>query len=182
MIQVYPKLYVGDGASGDTVAGHIASGEPWAVVHAAKEPWHRQLLGYHGRSAPKDHPEYLWAVRGPRMYLNMIDAPSAAFVSPKMVLAALDFIDSHRKEGLKVLVHCNQGMSRSPTLALLYLAQWTNAFEGVISLVEAIKRFREDYPQYDPGAGMMEFLHRVWSNIHFPADWEAAVGSAPQGT
>lgn len=181
MIQVYPKLYVGDGATGDTVVGHIANGDPWAVVHAAKEPWHRQLLGYHGRSAPKDHPEYLWAVRGPRLFLNMVDAPTAAFVAPQMVVTALDFIDSHRKEGKKVLVHCNQGMSRSPTLALLYLAQRTNAYTG-LSLAQAVKSFKEDYPQYQPGAGMMEFLERVWSKIHYPAEWAQAVGNAPQAT
>ncbi len=43
-------------------------------IQACKFPRHRDLLGY--KTAPAlDHPERLWARRGKRLYLNIIDAP-----------------------------------------------------------------------------------------------------------
>lgn len=76
MIEVYPNLFVGDEADYRIVLN--MSG--WFIVHACKEPFHRQALGYAGRGAPKDHPEYLVAERDGRLILNLVDAPNPAYI------------------------------------------------------------------------------------------------------
>lgn len=45
----------------------------WFVIHACKEPYHRQALGYTGRAAANTHPEYLIAERENRLILNLVD-------------------------------------------------------------------------------------------------------------
>lgn len=42
-------------------------------VYPCKEPYHRQALGYRGRSAPEGHREHLVARRGYRLILNMAE-------------------------------------------------------------------------------------------------------------
>jgi len=70
MIEVYLNLFVGDQSDYEI---NVATQEGWAVVHACKEPYHRQALGYRVRGAPKDHPEYLVARRGNRLILNIVE-------------------------------------------------------------------------------------------------------------
>ncbi len=133
----------------------------WAVLHAAKEPNHRQFVGYTGRGAPKDHPEYLWAERGNRLALNIVDAPSSIFFDKGMIDKALDFIDKKLGEGLKVLVHCNEGHSRSCSICLLYIIK-----HGIIkgkSLEDCEAEFLKVYPEYMPGSGMRAFMKEHWS-------------------
>ena len=62
---------------------------------------------------------------------------------------------------LKVLVHCNQGASRSPTIALLYLAKFTREFEGMTYDL-AVHKFRQMYPEFFPAIGVSEFARRNW--------------------
>ena len=135
--------------------------EEWAVVHAAKEPFHRMALGYVGRGAPKDHPEYLWSERpGNRLAMNIVDAPRPEFFDKGMIDKALDFIGQKLSEGMKVLVHCNQGESRAPSICLLYLIK-TGALKGP-TLQEYVAEFKEIYPDYNPGAGMWGFVEANW--------------------
>ena len=56
MREVYKNLYIGNQQDYET--GTFTPSE-WAFLLAAKEPWHRQALGYTGRAAAKDDPEYL---------------------------------------------------------------------------------------------------------------------------
>lgn len=135
--------------------------EGWAVVHAAKEPFHRMALGYVTRGCPKEHPGYLWTERpGNRLALNIVDAPSSLFFSKEMIDKALDFIEQKLGEGLKVLVHCNEGFSRSPSLCLLYLIK-----HGIIkgeTLEDCETEFMKLYPEYSPGTGMRGFVKEHW--------------------
>ena len=62
MKEVMPGLFVGNALDYDLVKDD----PDWSVVQCAKEPWHREALGYTGRAAPREHPEYLWARRGNR--------------------------------------------------------------------------------------------------------------------
>jgi hypothetical protein len=49
MIEIHPNLYIGH--QGD-YEYQVKGQDGWAVVHACKEPYHRQLLGYTSRGAP----------------------------------------------------------------------------------------------------------------------------------
>jgi hypothetical protein len=157
MIEVYPNLFVG--SEPDFRA--ISRQENWAIVHACKEPYHRQALGYSGRGAPKEHPEYLVARRGNRLCLNIVDADNPAFFAREMIDQALDFMQEALSGGQRVLVHCNQGESRSPSLALLLMASRLNALPSE-SLEAAEIKFLELYPAYRPGSGIRGHLQQFW--------------------
>lgn len=157
MVEVYANLFVGDQTDYEL---RVSREDGWCVVHACKEPYHRQALGYTGKGAPKNHPEYLWARRDHRLCLNMVDAPNPDFIPHELVDAALDFIHQSLPNG-KVLVHCNQGMSRSVGIAMLYLAAFTD--ELPTDFGEAEVEFRQRYPAYAPGAGIRGFMLRHWA-------------------
>ena len=158
MVEVYPNLYIGNQEDYDR---NVAHRQGWRVVHACKEPYHRQALGYRGRAAPKDHPEYLIARRVYLLILNLVDAPNPEFFSSEIFDAALDFIHEGLSSGQKVLVHCNKGESRSSGIALLYLAVFTNAIPSE-TITEAEEAFSEIYPQHNPSAGVRGFLQQNW--------------------
>lgn len=168
MIEIYPNLYIGSGA--DLIHADDGNGvhPDWYVITAARDPWHRDLLGYTTRGAPKDHAEYLMAQRERRLYLNLIDSPDPAFVREEIVATAIETIDRELRDGSKVLVHCNQGQSRAPTLGLLWV-RWGTAGEPLLHAMMAkltpefaVDAFRFVYPAYAPSDGMLGYLKEHW--------------------
>lgn len=155
MREVYKNLFVGN--ENDV---EMALDNNFAICHACKEPFHRNLLGYTGRGAPKEHPEYLWAERENRLYMNIVDAPKSIFFDKTMIDKSLEFIHSKLNEGLKVLVHCNEGFSRSPSITLLYLIK--HAIIKGATLEDCEAEFMKLYPEYNPGAGMRGFVKENW--------------------
>jgi len=160
MIEIHPNLFIGNEQDYESKVRH----EPgWCVVHACKEPYHRLALGYTSRAAPKDHPEYLIARRGNRLILNLVDAPDPAYIPKEIIDAALEFISTSLRSGNHVLVHCNEGCSRSAGIGLLYLAKNTDKVpKGDFLAAEAA--FRSIYPQYNPKSGMRGFMMSNWRN------------------
>lgn len=164
MIEVADGLYVGSDADFRKHLAPLMQGDTfatWAVVHACKEPYHREALGYTGRAAPKDHPEYLLAHRGHRLILNLVDAADPAYIPKPVVDAAIAFMEDMEERKRRVLVHCNQGHSRSPILMLLLLAPLLPA-----DFNEAETQFRGLYPPYAPGTGMRLFAEMYWADYH----------------
>lgn len=130
-------------------------------VQACKEPCHRKALGYKGRSADENHPEYLIAYRERKIIINMIDPPTGKYFENIMFESSLAFINENLEKGNKVLIHCNQGISRSPSIGLLYLAT-----KGKIrneNFIVAEQDFKKLYPDYTP-SGIKEFLSLNWQN------------------
>lgn len=161
MLEVASGFFVGDEADERRVRG-----EPgWFFIHACKEPYHRQALGYSGRAASKDHPEYLIARRDGQLILNLVDVADVNYVAAEIVDAALEAIREHLDYG-KVLIHCNQGQSRSPSIALLYLSRYTNRFAGM-NVDDAVAVFRELYPPYAPARGMADYVRLNWARYQF---------------
>lgn len=158
MIEIYPNLFIGNEYDYESKVRHE---QDWCIVHACKEPYHRQALGYSGKAAPKNHPEYLIARRGTRLILNLVDAPDPAYIPKEIIDAALEFISTSLETGNKVLVHCNEGCSRSASIGLLYLAMNTDLLpKGDFLAAEAA--FRSIYPPYNPKSGMRGFMMGNW--------------------
>ena len=158
MTEVHSCLFIGEETDYEITVKHQ---QDWWIVHACKEPYHRRLLGYKSRGAPKEHPEYLFARRATRLYLNLVDAANPDYIPKQIIDVAIAFIDEAFRERARVLVHCNQGESRSPSIGLLYLATRTVVLPKT-SLSEAEACFRQLYPRYNPSAGMRGFLARHW--------------------
>lgn len=156
MIEIYNNLFIG---SQDDYENNIKHKTDWSVIHACKDPNHRELLGYQGRSAPKDHQEYFFAYRGDRLFLNLIDPPNPDFIPKLIIDEALKFINLTLKIGKKILVHCNQGESRAPGIGFLYLVAYSDRLDSS-SLSNALNDFKILYSLFKPGAGIHGFIQK----------------------
>ncbi len=156
MIEIIPNLFVGSEADEQRLCDKAG----WFFIHACKEPYHRRALGYApGKSAPKGA-EYFYARREGRLILNLIDAPNPNFIPVEIIDVAIDTIHKNISH-TKILLHCNQGQSRSPGIALLYLLKHTDLL-GQIDMAAAIAAFRTIYPPYAPARGMAEYIRANW--------------------
>jgi predicted protein tyrosine phosphatase len=164
MVEVHPHLFIG---AADDFETQVRSRPGWWVIHACKEPYHRQLLGYKGRAAPKTDPRYLFARQDRRLYLNLIDADNPDYIPMEIVDVAIAFVDEGMQSGGQVLIHCNLGESRAPSLGLLYLASRVGSI-ATTTLQDAENDFRRLYPGYNPKGGMRGFLLQNW-NTYVPA-------------
>ena len=157
MIEVAPNLYVGSQATYEAPALRAA----WKFILAAKEPWHRGALGYVGRGAPKDSIEYLWAYRDGDLILNIVDVEDPKYIAKSMMDEAVKYGRDHMATGETVAVVCNQGRSRSTTIAMLIMAPSLSAdFET------AEDQFRAVYPDYAPANGVRSFAREHWTQYH----------------
>lgn len=156
MIKVCPNLHVGSERDEQSIRGQVG----WFFIHACKEPYHRQALGYTGRAAAKTHSEYLIARRNGRLVLNLVDVDDPNYIPAEIVDAALDAVRDNIQHS-KILLHCNQGQSRSPGIALLYLLKHTDVL-GEKEMAAAIAAFRTIYPPYAPARGMADYIQLNW--------------------
>jgi hypothetical protein len=152
MSEVYQNLHVGG-------MELCSFDEGVACLHAAKDPCHRIAVGYFKGNLPPSAPEYLTARRGASLALNIVDAPVPIF-RKEVFDAALDFIDEMLPKG-RVYVHCNGGFSRSPSIAMLWLAKRAKTIPDG-SFGEAQQAFTAFYPTYAPGKGIETYLSSNW--------------------
>jgi hypothetical protein len=157
MREILENLFIGCQLDYETTVKNLGG---WAVVHASKEPYHRDLLGYQTRGAPKNHPEYFFAERDDRLFLNLVDAPDPAYIPVEIIDKALMFIQNKLSQGKKVLVHCNQGMSRSAIIGFLYLAH--NGKYTKMEFCDAEKAYTHVYPEYNPAYGVRGYAMQNW--------------------
>ena len=149
MVEIAPGLYVG---SLDDCPAKIPT------IHALKEPCYLDACPpqLHRK---KGDPRYLFVERGTNLYLNLVDARTPKYFSTELFTTALAFIDRFDE----VLIHCNQGQSRAPSIGLLWMAKrvW-----GSASFAEACIPFLEIYPDSLPGPGIKSFLSEHWKELH----------------
>ena len=131
------------------------------VVHACKNPCHRDALGYVG-SLDSGHEHYLSYRRGCSLYLNMID-PKVPLFQVSMFQEFLRFANECWPGGEGLLIHCNQGLSRSPSLALLFMVRLGELSNK--SYDAARSEFEVLYPRYSPGRGIEIFLSSHWGEL-----------------
>ena len=158
MREIHGNLFIGPQADYE---GGIAHRPGWWVVHATKEPYHRKAVGYDGPDPPRGHPEYLFAKREQRLMLNLIDAPVEVDIPKAIFDAALTFIHEGLVSGAQVLVHCNQGVSRSASIGLLFLRQYTDTIQAD-DYRQAEEVYSRIYPPYSPGRAIRYFLTTHW--------------------
>lgn len=156
MLNIYKNLFIGN--ESDCFYGDRSG---WVVVHACKHPCHQKALRYRG-NLNESHPNYLVFEKGSHLFLNMVDMiqPLLHRFSKPIISSALNFIDKNIKSN-NVLIHCNLGKSRSPALALLFLAKRKNVISN-ISYKQAKDEFIKLFPQYQPGQGIEIYLIKYW--------------------
>lgn len=167
MVLVHGKLYLSDNHFDFAKARAL---EDFSILCCAKEPYHRAMVGYSTRACPIDSPNYLFIRERNIMALNMVDAPDPRYFSTDMIDGGLDFIDDALKNGRKVLALCNQQLSRSPSVILLYLAHRLKIWDDC-TFEEALDEFLKLYPIYDPGYGITLHMKGNW--------WRYQMGGRP---
>ncbi|WP_373084174.1 hypothetical protein [Sneathiella sp.] len=152
------KVYVG---SRDD--SRIRSNPSWAVVNTAKTV-HIEVKGW-SNAPPRDHPDYLAFEEGQFLSFNWVDGAARMYdwSGPEAFVRALDFIDKWY-ESKTILINCDLGQSRSPTVALLYLSKRLHLIPDD-SFVNARAAFQGLYPGYAP-AGIADYVATHWAEIN----------------
>jgi hypothetical protein len=160
MEEVINKLWVG----GDTDYNKLKGRSDFSFLRCCKDGpgSHKETVGYTTRGAPKG-PEYLAAVRGHRMALNYIDNDDPNYIPEEMIKKGLRFIDAQLAEGRRILVACNAGRSRGPTMAMLYLR---SIGELPYNFVQAQRIFHGLYRNYDPDIGVHTWAKQHWGTLN----------------
>jgi len=137
----------------------------WAVVHATQTV-HYKLLGWDKTTnkPDKNHEHYIYFENESKLSLNWVDGAPHLYKwsGTETFNKILDFIDKWINEK-NVLVHCDQGFSRSPSLCLLYLAKRANILSKD-SFEEARRDFVEVYPEYIPGR-LAKYINNNWHSL-----------------
>src|SRR6266516_5816458 len=156
MKEVAPDLYVGTSSEARYI---FSQRDEWRLVNVAKTIH----LEIHGWSKPDSTSPYYVIHEDPQwISVNWVDTPRAELFNYQnkgvsVVKQILAFIQKSLQEGKKVLISCDQGQSRSPSIAMLYLAKVLHTIRDT-TFAEAVKEFVKIYPQYQPALGISTFL------------------------
>lgn len=161
MIQLsHSNLYIGS-----LVDLYKINEQEWAVIHAT-QTIHYRLFGWNRTTnkPDKNHPNYIYYEKDNRLSLNWVDGAAHLYKwsGVETFIKTLNFIDKWVSKK-NVLIHCDQGQSRSPTLGLLYLAKRAKTITND-SFVAAKNEFVQNYPYYLPG-GIGEYVKQNWNEI-----------------
>lgn len=162
MVEITHNLFVGNQLDYTT----IKDWDNFSFINAAKEPYHRQALGYVGRSCDSTHPEYLFAYRdnGNRLICNLVDSPNVNYIRKEIIDECIMFINEKLLENKKVLINCNQGESRSAAIGMLYLA--TIGYFSGMTFKESEEKYRSIYPYYNTNKGMRDYACIHWGDYN----------------
>ena len=154
------KVLNGMWVGGDTDYNKIKDRPEFYALRCCKDGpgGHKETLGYNTRSAPKG-PDYLAVVSGRRMALNYIDNDDPNYIPEEMIKKGLRYIDEQLKAGHKILVACNAGHSRGPTMAMLYMR---SIGELPYNFAQGQRIFHGLYSHYDPDIGVHTFAKQHW--------------------
>ncbi len=159
MIELIKNVFIGNEADYYSIQHE----HDWAILHCCKHPFHCQFVGYRGKLNPA-HPNYALKRIGNEMALNLVDmdkfSPDYLDFNKKMFEVAFAFLDEYREKGFKLLIHCNQGESRAPTIGLLYVSRL--GVYNYAGFEESVQKLRMVYPQYAPGNNIYKTVAALW--------------------
>lgn len=177
MVEVYPGLFVGNQENYEVMTSFPQYNEfekEFSFIGAAKYPWHKEHAkmdgsdceGYDGKAMPKDQKEYLYAEREHALYCNLIDTKDPAYIPDEIILKCIDFIKKEMQNDRKVIICCNQGESRSPSIALMYMIE-DGFFDDCKSIYDIFIRFKSLYQNYKPANGMEQKVIEFWRKYKY---------------
>jgi len=139
--------------------------QDWAVVHATQSIQY-EIFGWNRKTNKPDkgHPNYIFYENNNKLSLNWVDGKAYLYgwSGVETFKKVLNFIEKWNNQR-KVLIHCDQGQSRAPTLGLLYLAKRLESIPND-SFKKAKKAFIEIYPNYLP-SGIGVYVEQNWNKI-----------------
>lgn len=143
----------------------ITNEHEWAFVHATQTV-HYKIFGWNWTTNKpnKKHPNYIYYEKENRLSLNWVDGAAYLYnwSGAETFNKVLNFIEKWSNQR-KILIHCDQGRSRAPTLGLLYLAKRLKIIPND-SFENAKNEFIEIYPNYYP-SGIGGYVAQHWNEI-----------------
>lgn len=158
MHEVIKRIWVGDQDDAPK-----AFDKNFAVCSVVKEGpvGHRSVLKYTTLAAPHDE-NYYYVIRGKHFAGNLLDLDDPDFTPSEVINPALEFIKKHYDSGDDILIHCERGHSRGPSVCLMFLKTIS---EMPYPFVRAEKIFRTLYPKYDPASGIRSYAREHWKEL-----------------
>lgn len=152
MFEITKNIYV------SSIDGCVRGSSGLTVVHACKHPC------YVDSSSILPAFTYLNLYNSDQydLYMNIVDSSLPNF-NLELIMRFLEFGTEVIVNGRELLIHCNEGKSRAPALAMLLMARL-----GLISpesYGSAFCEFIVMCPFYRPGSGIRLFLSRNWSKL-----------------
>ncbi|MCK4527981.1 dual specificity protein phosphatase family protein [candidate division WOR-3 bacterium] len=140
--------------------------QDWAFVHAT-QTIHYKIFGWNRTTSKpnKKHPNYIFYEKDNRLSLNWVDGVASLYdwSGFETFNKILDFIEKWSNQR-KILIHCDQGQSRAPTLGLQYLAKRLKSIPNG-SYADAKNEFIKIYPNYSP-SGIGDYVAQHWNEIN----------------
>ena len=137
----------------------------YALVNVS-QTYHYQAHGWKKGEDHKADPCYVTCIQNNIISLNWVDGPAKYYdyegKGVENFKAILYFMRHALAHGRQILISCNKGVSRSPTIALLYMAKVLHSLPD--DPQEARKEFTKIYKFYNPG-GIWQFVSENWKNI-----------------
>lgn len=164
---ILPNLFIGKTTE---IPNLLQDPSLWRVVNTASTLHY--AMHQWDQNDPTLKSQYCYVIHeDPLMIsINWVDAKFPDYfdyqgLGVSRVLRILRFIDDAIQAGRSVFVCCNQGLSRSPSIVLLYLVR-----RGLLpkeSLGDAREVFQLHYPAYSPGVGIQKFIERNWEVLSY---------------
>jgi predicted protein tyrosine phosphatase len=150
MYEVFENIFVG---SRDDL--RFTTDDKFAFVHATKTVFKKD-----NHEVVNEESNHLW--------LNWVDATDSKYFDcnnegVEVFIHTLDFIDKWIADKC-IFIHCDEGVSRSPSIAMVYLAKRAKAITDK-DHVFAEREFQDIYPKYNAGKGVSDFLFKNWFKI-----------------
>lgn len=164
-VKISPNIYLGNSLE-CKILEQSNSGN-WAFLHCTKT-YHKKMLGY-SRSLDKNNPHYLFFKSKNEAALNLVDMDykdDLFFEATKVAFEqAFAFLDEQLEKGKKVFIHCNQGTSRGPSVAMLYLAR--NGKYQYADFETTTEIFKKTYPKYNknPNKQIYVMIKSFWNHF-----------------
>ena len=159
MIEISNNIFIGN----DYDYYSLNNKDDWCVLHCCKTPFHQTFVGYSGNLS-KDHPNYAYCIKGSEMALNIVDInmfdKRYLEFNKNMLSEAFKFLDTY-KDQKKILIHCNQGESRGPSIGMLYIAR--NGFFDYDGFEDTYYQFLNIYPNYKPKDNIFFTVRSLWN-------------------
>jgi predicted protein tyrosine phosphatase len=99
------------------------------------------------------------------LYLDLIDANDIKYINTDAIDKAILWYHNRKPKEI-FIIFCDQGYSRSPTIAAIFLLIKGDPRIKAKIFEEFLYKFKQIYPEYIPNKGMLDYLKKSWSCMH----------------
>lgn len=159
MKEIIDRVWVG----GDEDVPKVSHKENWYLTRACKfgPLSHKNLLGYTTQAAPIGEHQY-WVKKKNVFAINLLDLDNSDMVPSDAIILSLKEAYKKYIDGYNLGFFCNAGVSRGPSVAMLFLRSIGEFPSGYL---QSEKIMRTLYPKFDPRQGIKQASKEMWSTV-----------------